>query len=121
MSYGNTITIGAGKTALIKPPAGAQAEAWDALRALRPELDGARVGDFGRGINVQVERAMGTVAARTAIVEAVAEAFRSPVETSRSSASGSPATITWTVLAYRGEEFCVETTDCSCHPDGDQS
>lgn len=119
--YKNTLTAGRDKTAIIGPPSAAKAAAWDALRALRPELDGARIVDFGQGLNVQVERTMGTAAWRTVIIAATAEAFRSRVETYETSWNGHPGVVTYTVITFQGEQFCVETTDCSCHPDGDQS
>jgi hypothetical protein len=119
--YRNTLTFGIGTTAVFKRPSGSRAAAWDALRTLRPELDGARITDSGYCLNVQVERTMGTVAARTMIVDSIAEAFRSPLETYGMTWNGQPGTIWATVISYQGERICVETADCSCHPDGSTS
>jgi hypothetical protein len=119
--YKNTITVGRGKSAIFSPPSGAKADAWDALRTLRPELDGARIADGGSCVHVQVERTMGTVAHRTAVIDSLAEAFRSPLETHETSWDAGTGTVWWTVISHAGEQFCVETTDCSCHPDGSAS
>ena len=115
--YPNTITFGIGSRLISAPPEGATAKAWDALRAGYPELDGARVTVIGTDLHVQVERTMGAARDRIALVARIAASFGVAFQAYPSSWSAGTGTVTWAAFSYHGQQVCLETTDCSCHPD----
>lgn len=115
--YDNTLTLRIGDWNMFGPPQGSMAAAWDALRAEYPEVDGARIADGGNCLHVQVERTMGTVAERLAIVGRLAAALGAPGRSDPMTWDGGHGTVTWALLNYHGEQICVETSDCTCHPD----
>jgi hypothetical protein len=120
--YKNTITL----DPIFSPPKGAQARAWDAFRAEYPQVDGARITSSGSRtgpyMSVQIERTMGTAAERVAIVTRLADAFAATVQVMPMTWAGhGKGSIAWVLVTYHGQQICVETSVCSCHPDGEQS
>jgi hypothetical protein len=115
--YKNTITL----DPIFAPPKGAKARAWDAFRAKYPQVDGARITSSGSFLNVQIERTMGTAAERVALIDRLASQFSTAMEVSQMTWEDGSGTVTWVLVTYHGEQFCVETSVCSCHPDGDHS
>lgn len=116
-TYPNTVTLRIGSRTVMRPPHGSVAEAWEALRAECPEIDGARITESGRYLNVQVERTMGTARERLALVVSVAEQFGAPFQSCPSAWADGSGTTVWAAFAYRGIQVCLEAADCSCHPD----
>ena len=93
------------------------AAADSAIPRFELELDGARVTVIGTDLHVQVERTMGAARDRIALVARIAASFGVAFQAYPSSWSAGTGTVTWAAFSYHGQQVCLETTDCSCHPD----
>lgn len=111
--YPNTLAVsGIG----FAPPSGATADAWDALRAEHPNLDGARVFTSGPLLHVQVEQPMGSPGWRVALVGVIAEVYHAEPKVTPVTRDDGEGYVTWALFTYRGQRVCLETSVCSCHP-----